>query len=114
MEFVEFFKFTQFVFHGNNVDKLISTMNEDDRKTFPFDTNAIDWIEYIRIYVLGVRKFIFKEDPKTIESCKKRLFQLKILHKTMKLLTCLFFLWIIWRIFDISSAVSRLILMINP
>jgi len=114
MEVVEFFKFTQFVFHGNNVDKLISTMSEDDRKTFPFDTNDIDWIEYIRFYVLGVRQYIFKEDPKTIESCKKRLFQMKILHETMKLLTCFFFLWIIWRIFDISSAASRLTLIINP
>ncbi|CAG9810069.1 unnamed protein product [Chironomus riparius] len=113
MEFVEFFKFTQFFFHGNNVDKLISTMNEDDKKNFDFDATHIDWIEYIRSFVLGVRRYIFKEDPKTIESCRKRLFKLKILHEFMKLLMIFFCLWIVWKLLDIPAAVARFTAMIN-
>lgn len=89
------------------------SMNENDKKCFRFDASDIDWIEFLRTYVLGVRKFIFKEDPKTIESCKKRLFKLKILHQTMKLLTMFFLLWIFWRIFDVRSAVTRFSSMIN-
>ena len=88
-------------------------MNEDDKKNFDFDANHIDWVEYFRTYVLGVRKYIFKEDPKTIESCRKRMFKLKILHEFFKLLSIFFFLWIVWKLLDIPAAVTRFTAMIN-
>jgi len=62
-----------------NIDKLWSEISEEDREVFGFDIRKLDWIQYLETYVQGIRKFLFKEDPKTIPTSKRN----------MKILFCL-------------------------
>merc|ERR1719219_2832682 len=58
---------------NNNMDKLLEELGEEDKLVFNFDIRNLDWIQYLETYVQGIRKFLFKEDPKTIPSSKRNL-----------------------------------------
>lgn len=52
---------------------LITKMHPEDRENFDFNVSKIEWRSYLESYVLGTRKYILKEDPKTLDVAKKRL-----------------------------------------
>lgn len=53
---LEYFTTQEWNFNDENVQNLVSTLNEFDRKEFCFDVAKIDWENYIENYVLGIRK----------------------------------------------------------
>lgn len=57
----------------NNMDKLWSEISQEDKQIFDFDIRKLDWVDYLESYVLGIRKFLFKEDEKTIPSSKRNM-----------------------------------------
>lgn len=46
-------------------------MSADDRNTFFMDIKCLNWDEYMKIYVLGARKFVLNEDSSTLPQCRK-------------------------------------------
>lgn len=70
---LEYFSTQQWRFRDDNVRHLISLLRPDDRQTFQFDVCAIDWPSYIESYVLGIRHFIFKENPESLPKARKEL-----------------------------------------
>ena len=42
-------------------------------QTFNFDISTLDWTNYFDNYCLGMRKFILKEDEKTLPQSRDRL-----------------------------------------
>lgn len=55
-----------------NVRRLIRRMDEDDKEIFDFDAGRIDWESYFEYYILGIRKFILKDNEDTIQVARKR------------------------------------------
>lgn len=45
--------------------------------------DKIDWNSYVEKSLIGLRKYLFKEDEKTIPEAYKRLMKLKALHYTV-------------------------------
>ncbi|KAH7985469.1 hypothetical protein HPB52_025616 [Rhipicephalus sanguineus] len=43
------------------------------RRTFDFDIRSIDWVAYMEQYILGVRRYVLKEDPSTIPTARRNL-----------------------------------------
>ena len=43
------------------------------KQVFNFDIKTIDWNIYWSDYVLGLRQYIFKEDPKSLSKYKRKL-----------------------------------------
>lgn len=39
----------------------------EDRSTYNFDVQKINWESYMESYVLGVRKYLLKEDSSTLD-----------------------------------------------
>lgn len=52
----------QYKFFSENPQKLINSMSKHDQTIFPFDVRKINLEKYMEEYVLGIRKFILKED----------------------------------------------------
>ena len=73
-ESLEFFKLTEFKFHSKNVDKLLNLMSKEDEDKFEIDVKKIDWNDYFVNYALGIRQYVLKQKPSTVESCRKRMF----------------------------------------
>lgn len=51
----------QWFYSTENVDELISEMNDEDRMIFPVDVRDLDWEIYFVVYAEGIRKFLLKE-----------------------------------------------------
>jgi len=77
----------------DNVDMLDKELTIQDRKVFGFDVRDVDWPVYFDIYVEGIRKFLFNENPSTIPMAKRHLslmYGLDIFVKVSFILGCLF------------------------
>jgi fatty acyl-CoA reductase len=48
-------------------------ISEEDRKIFDFDICNLNWDRYLGESIMGVRKFLLKDDPRKLsEAIKKR------------------------------------------
>lgn len=69
---LEYFTGQEWRFSDENVKHLNSILSNEDRRTFHFDVRDIDWPRYLEDYILGIRSFIFKEDPTTLPTARKQ------------------------------------------
>lgn len=70
---LEYFTTHQWRFTDDNVRDLLTHMSATDRNTFQFDVTHIDWDAYFERYILGLRAFLCKQNPKTLPSCRKKM-----------------------------------------
>ncbi|VVD02621.1 unnamed protein product [Leptidea sinapis] len=68
---LEYFTTRQWAFSDDNVKALCAALSPQDRGIFDFDVTNIDWDAYIESYVLGIRRFLFKESPETLPKSRK-------------------------------------------
>lgn len=66
-----YFAARSFNFSSDNVRSLYhDKLSQRDKELFNFDLSSIDWSEYMRIYYLGTRKYLMKDDPSTIPAAR--------------------------------------------
>ncbi|KAL3209803.1 hypothetical protein MRX96_037615 [Rhipicephalus microplus] len=92
MEAVRFFTTQTWEFSSNNMLLLHSRLSPFDRQTFDIDIRKINWESYWENYLLGVRRYLFKQDPSTIPESRKRLKRQHAVHVALKTLLLLGFL----------------------
>ncbi len=66
MSCLEFYTMRQWHFVSRNPLQLSNKMSAEDRSTFNFDVRQIDWESYMESYVIGVRKYLLKDDSNTL------------------------------------------------
>ncbi|KOB65901.1 hypothetical protein OBRU01_22080, partial [Operophtera brumata] len=64
-------------FADDNVRALSGALSRDDARVFDFDVRNIDWDAYIESYVLGIRRFLFKESPESLPRSRALLWRLR-------------------------------------
>lgn len=65
------FSTKEWIFTNDNVRKLFQRMDEKDKQIFNCDMASLDWLQYFRSYVLGIRTYLFKDDISTLQKAKK-------------------------------------------
>lgn len=70
---LEYFTTHQWHFTDDNVRELLTHMSVSDRAKFQFDVTQIDWDGYFERYVLGLRAFLCKQNPKTLPNSRKKM-----------------------------------------
>lgn len=70
---LEDFTTCQWQFKCNNVLALSKELQGSDKETFAFDIRQLHWPTYWEDYVLGMRKFILKEDHSSLPIARKKL-----------------------------------------
>ncbi|XP_077517052.1 fatty acyl-CoA reductase 1-like isoform X2 [Amblyomma americanum] len=73
MGILEFFVTHEWTFGVDNLRLLMARLEGPDRETFDFDIRSIDWVDYMEQYILGVRRYVLKEDPSTIPAARRNL-----------------------------------------
>lgn len=73
MAALEYFTMNEWVYRTENFRALNVELSSDDKCRFTIDVNRIKWPDYMQNYVLGIRHYLLKEDPKTIDAAKFRL-----------------------------------------
>jgi fatty acyl-CoA reductase len=67
----EFFSLHEWKFHRDNVCTLMC--DAQDKATFDFDVSQINWDQYVKHYMLGIRRHVLKDSNDTIPSARKKL-----------------------------------------
>lgn len=49
-------------FYVDNAEKLFNSLSKSDQEKFPFDIRSVNWKDAMDSYVLGVKKYLLKED----------------------------------------------------
>ena len=100
---LEYFTTHEWYWDTNNVELLYDSLNEMDQQTFQFTFRDFEgWNKYMESAVKGIREFAMKQDPLTIDDCKKKLKFFYIIHQiwTIFLLGMIYFvLSRAWEIF---------------
>lgn len=58
-------------------------MTDADSKFFPCDMRKINWDAFFTVYIVGLRRYMAKEDLTNVESAKRRYKRLAIIHYTL-------------------------------
>ncbi|KAG8225251.1 hypothetical protein J437_LFUL008789 [Ladona fulva] len=88
----EFFSLHEWEFEGNGVSSVNCCMPSSDKKVFPLDVSRLDWNDYVRSYVLGIRKYVLKDPMETLNKARQKLKRLYWMHRFMQFLTVLILL----------------------
>lgn len=68
----EFFARNEYNFEVNNVNDLLQEItNADDGDDFMCDVKQLNWDSYLKSYVLGIRKYILKDDDLSFERARR-------------------------------------------
>lgn len=68
----EFFAMHEYNFEVKNVKDLLHEIsNAEDGNEFMCDIKQLDWDEYLKNYVRGIRKYILKDDDSTLERSRR-------------------------------------------
>ncbi|KAG9510782.1 Fatty acyl-CoA reductase 1, partial [Fragariocoptes setiger] len=70
---LEHFTTNEWIYRNSNFVLLNRELSSEDKKLYPLDVKSINWASYMEDYVLGVRKYLLREDPGTIKSAKFKL-----------------------------------------
>ncbi|XP_022646381.1 fatty acyl-CoA reductase 1-like isoform X2 [Varroa jacobsoni] len=74
MHILEYFTTHEWEFSIDNVHNLLDHIKHPkDREDFDFDIRPMDWLSFLEQYILGVRKYVLKEDPSTIPAARAKL-----------------------------------------
>jgi len=71
-EVIAYFALQSWTFHNNNTTLLIKKMSKLDQSLFRFDMTELNWSEYFKNHVLGIRQYIVKDSIDTIPEAIKR------------------------------------------
>ncbi|XP_044739879.1 putative fatty acyl-CoA reductase CG5065 [Chrysoperla carnea] len=91
----EFFALNEWHFHTKNIKSLIYDLrtHTSDHEEFECDiTNGFEWDPYVKSYMLGIRKYVLKDDIDSLPNARKRLQRLYWAHKVTQVLSVYFFL----------------------
>ncbi|XP_029677784.1 putative fatty acyl-CoA reductase CG5065 [Formica exsecta] len=70
----EFFAINEWKFSADNMRKLVKSVKASGhRNDFNVDIRSLDWDTYLHQYMLGIRKYILKDNPDTLNNARSRL-----------------------------------------
>jgi fatty acyl-CoA reductase len=69
---ISYFCTRQWKFSNQNVQQLWSMISEEDRKIFDFNICNLNWDRYLGESMMGVRKFLLKDDPRGHSDAMKK------------------------------------------
>jgi len=74
-EVISYFSLQSWTFHDENTRSLVSKLSNQDKSLFHFDVSKLDWNEYFKKHVVGIRMYIVKDPmvtlPQGIQHSKK-------------------------------------------
>jgi len=83
-EALEYFTKNEWIYRTDNFEALNRQLSIEDQRRFVVDVRKIDWPKYMENYVLGVRHYLLREEPRSIDSARARLELLYYLTQAAK------------------------------
>lgn len=109
LKLLEKFIFTEWKFHNNNTKALIKTQSVADKKLYNIDLATLEWEVYFINLINGVRRYLSKENPSTMEAARRKDKILLALHVILQLSLYGLLWWLTSIIVGCSTAQCALI-----
>ncbi|KAG8514038.1 Fatty acyl-CoA reductase 2 [Galemys pyrenaicus] len=103
LSMLEYFVNHSWEWSTSNTDMLMLELSPEDQRVFNFDIRQLNWLDYIENYVLGIKKYLLKEDMSGIPKARQQLKKLRNIHYFFN--TALFL--ITWRLLIARSQMAR-------
>lgn len=71
-DIIGYFATNEWHFSNDNVQRLWQRLDEGDKRIFFFNMDDINWDEFLKDGIYGLRTYLMKDDPSTIPSALKR------------------------------------------
>lgn len=71
-DIIGYFATNEWHFSNDNVQRLWHRLSDADRRMFFFNMEEIDWDAFLKDSIYGLRTYLMKDDPSTIEAARKR------------------------------------------
>ncbi|KAM6154273.1 fatty acyl-CoA reductase 2 [Erethizon dorsatum] len=94
LSMLEYFINRSWEWSTHNTEMLMAALSPEDQRMFNFDVRQLNWLEYIENYVLGVKKYLLKEDMAGVPEARQHLKRLRNIHYLFNIALFL----IIWRL----------------
>lgn len=92
-EVISYFSLQSWTFHDGNTKSLVNKLSKLDQSLFKFDAAKLNWNEYFKKHVLGIRLYIIKDTMDSVPEAVKRNKKLYMIHYTLlSILTALLIL----------------------
>lgn len=69
---IQYFCTREWEFTNTNVIQMWESMDEDDKKIFPFSIKTVLWIQYFKNYIKGIRIYLLKDPLETVPAAQTR------------------------------------------
>lgn len=86
LKVVQYYTVRNWIFKNDNLKQLQSEMNEVDKEIFFCDMAKLNYADYYRDYILGIRRFILKERPENLPKARSMMRILWILDRFVSFL----------------------------
>ncbi|KAG4071448.1 hypothetical protein HA402_011602 [Bradysia odoriphaga] len=73
LNIISYFLKRQWYWENNNYKSLYENLSPSDKFTFDFDATKIDYLDYVKDWLSGSRKFILKLDDSTLPAARQKL-----------------------------------------
>ena len=106
IETMNFFCLNEWSWTNTNLNKLQSTLVNTDNESlesFSFDIRSLDWKNFVEHNVLGMRHYVLKNHPDSMESSRKKLNILYFLHRFIQLAFVFFLIYNLVNVFSTWS-----------
>lgn len=70
---VTYFSTQKWDFGNRNMHSLWEKLSPQDQSIFSFSMKNFDWEDYMEKCVLGLRIYVFKDDPDNVPMARKRM-----------------------------------------
>jgi len=103
LEVLQFFICRSWIWKTNNVSKLRSEMSNQDQKEFDFNSSAINWPAYVKVYARGTKKFLLKEDFSGYPAARRHLQRLRMIGYGLQLMAFM----VVWRLLVPRTLIAK-------
>ncbi|XP_031839104.1 fatty acyl-CoA reductase wat [Nomia melanderi] len=96
MDVLNYFSMKEWTFSNETLKTLISKMSLEDLDNFACDITKVDWDQYFRTYVRGIRIYLIKDPLDTLPQARVRWQRLYWIHQALKVILAYGLLRICW------------------
>ncbi|XP_055382887.1 putative fatty acyl-CoA reductase CG5065 [Condylostylus longicornis] len=100
LEMLQYYTMKTWVFKNERLEKLQLKLNSRDQEKFECFLDQVCWENFIRSYMLGIRRYILKEPMDNIPKCKKIHRALYALHIIAQIAFYILLFWLLWNNID--------------
>ncbi|XP_053961383.1 putative fatty acyl-CoA reductase CG5065 [Anastrepha ludens] len=96
LKLLQYYTTKDWDFRNENFQRLSDNLNQTDQELFDTSVGQVNWEQYIRGYIIGMRTYILGENEETIPKAKRVLRRLYILDRITTYTFYILVFWFLW------------------